>query len=313
MTILQLEYFRDLVNTGSIVQTAQNFYISQPAVSKALKKLEEELGGELFDRIGKSIRLNAKGEEFYRGVNTIFSIIERNKAENLSASSPQEISLLFFASITPMAGLLGLYSKLHPTVSFRLLSCTKAQYFDSLHTADFSFARKLSQIKSGYYVPLPVMPSHAFLVLPPQHPLSSNAFLTYNDLYHLENPLTFVLVLPTDKSKPTEYVSLLSWGLQPKIGVTTDDRFAMLALVAQGEMAAIVPYSDGNFLSQYTNLTVIPLFQSSAEQAAAEKSPHYIFWDSQKTLSELHEDFLHFVLHSFNLSTGDICIKKGEV
>lgn len=313
MTILQLEYFRDLVNTGSIVQTAQNFYISQPAVSKALKKLEEELGGELFDRIGKSIRLNTKGEEFYRGVNTIFSIIERNKAENLSAPSPQEIALLFFSSLTPIVKLLGLYSKLRPSVSFRLLSCTKAQYFDSLHTADFSFARKLSQIKSGYYVPLPVMPSHAFLLLSPKHPLSSNAFLTYENLYHLDNPLTFVLVLPTDKAKPTEYISLLSWGLQPKIGVTTDDRFAMMALVAQGEMAAIVPYSDGDFLSRYTNLSVIPLYKSHAERAAAEESHHYIFGDSQKSLSELHEDFLHFVLHSFHLSSKDICVKNEGI
>ena len=310
MTILQLEYFRDLAKTGSIVQTAQNFYISQPAVSKALKKLEEELGGELFDRIGKSIHLNAKGEEFYRGVNTIFSIIERNKADALYTAAPQEICIRYKASISFLADLLGRYSRLHPSVSFRIISSTQAQHFDPRYTVDFSFARKLSQIESGYYVPLPPVPVYAFLVLPPGHPLSSHAFITFEDLCQQEEPLSFVLVLPDSESRPTEYVSMLNWGLQPKISVITNDRFSMLTLVAQGGMAAIMPYTDGVFLTQYTSLPAIPLFRTRPEHAAEEKSSHYLFWDAQKPLSEPCQDFLDFLLHSFGLTQGNICLKK---
>ena len=50
MDITQLRYFQMIAETGSLTRAAQQLHISQPAMSAMLKKLEEELEVELFDR-----------------------------------------------------------------------------------------------------------------------------------------------------------------------------------------------------------------------------------------------------------------------
>lgn len=66
MTNLEIEAFFAILRSGSISAAAKYLYVTQPALSRRLKTLEEELGYELFDR-GKgqrSIQLTEKGEAF---------------------------------------------------------------------------------------------------------------------------------------------------------------------------------------------------------------------------------------------------------
>ena len=62
----QLRYFIAVAEHSSFVQAAQNLYITQPALSRAIAKLEEELGASLVERTTRSIRLTAAGQELYR-------------------------------------------------------------------------------------------------------------------------------------------------------------------------------------------------------------------------------------------------------
>lgn len=55
--------FYDVAKCGSISKAAQNSYTSQPAISKAIKNLEEELGAQLFYRKKDGVLLTPKGEE----------------------------------------------------------------------------------------------------------------------------------------------------------------------------------------------------------------------------------------------------------
>lgn len=64
MTIRQLQIFLEVCNHLSITKTAQSLYLSQPAVSKAIKELEQEIGLQLFDRINGKILLNEEGRIF---------------------------------------------------------------------------------------------------------------------------------------------------------------------------------------------------------------------------------------------------------
>lgn len=64
MTLLQLKYFIEIVNCGSISQAAKNLYITQPSLSNAVKELEANIGTELFIRTPKGINLAADGVEF---------------------------------------------------------------------------------------------------------------------------------------------------------------------------------------------------------------------------------------------------------
>ncbi len=61
MNIKQLEYFVDLSQTLNFTKTAQNFYISQTAITKQIQCLEKDLGIPLFKRSKKSVELTSEG------------------------------------------------------------------------------------------------------------------------------------------------------------------------------------------------------------------------------------------------------------
>lgn len=64
MTILQLKYVILIANSKSFREAASKTFISQPALSTAIRELEEELGITLFERTNKGIRLTQQGKEF---------------------------------------------------------------------------------------------------------------------------------------------------------------------------------------------------------------------------------------------------------
>lgn len=64
MTIRQLQIFLEVCTHLSITKTAQALYLSQPAVSKTIKELEQDIGLQLFDRINGKIFLNEEGKLF---------------------------------------------------------------------------------------------------------------------------------------------------------------------------------------------------------------------------------------------------------
>ena len=96
MDITALEYFKIIAESGSLTKAAQQLHITQPAMSAMLKKLEEELGVELFDRSPNRIHLNKAGEVALVHVNTILRNVEQLKADVLSAARQgQTLSIAF--------------------------------------------------------------------------------------------------------------------------------------------------------------------------------------------------------------------------
>lgn len=61
MTLVQLKHFLELVNCGSFSKSADRLHITQPALSRSIKSLEDELGQPLFDRVGRKNELTAFG------------------------------------------------------------------------------------------------------------------------------------------------------------------------------------------------------------------------------------------------------------
>lgn len=77
MNINQLKYFVVVANQESITKASNILYVSQPAVSKTIKQLEDELETKLFDRTGRTIKLNRAGKLFYSYVNTSLEELDR--------------------------------------------------------------------------------------------------------------------------------------------------------------------------------------------------------------------------------------------
>ena len=68
MVSKQDETFLAIAQAGSVSKAAQGLYLSQPAVSRSLKRLEEDLGVQLFDREAAPLRLTQAGERYLRYV-----------------------------------------------------------------------------------------------------------------------------------------------------------------------------------------------------------------------------------------------------
>lgn len=71
MTQLQIQYFLHVAETQNVTKSARVLNISQPALSKTLRDMEEELGVPLFDRVGRGLVLNAYGEAVQTGFQKI--------------------------------------------------------------------------------------------------------------------------------------------------------------------------------------------------------------------------------------------------
>jgi LysR family cyn operon transcriptional activator len=67
--------FYHVVKAGSISNAAKDLYISQPAVSQAVKQLEEKLGGQLFFRTPKGIVLTTEGEVLFKYIEQAYGFI----------------------------------------------------------------------------------------------------------------------------------------------------------------------------------------------------------------------------------------------
>ena len=80
MDILQLRYFCHAAETQNFAKTAEHFFVAPSGISQAVKRLEEELGKELFDRTSNRIRLNEAGRFFHEKATLALNTLEEAKS-----------------------------------------------------------------------------------------------------------------------------------------------------------------------------------------------------------------------------------------
>lgn len=77
MVFRNYEYFAAIVEAGSLTRAAEQLYISQPSLSQYVKRLEANLGVELFDRSTSPLRLTYTGERYYQYVLQLMKLDEK--------------------------------------------------------------------------------------------------------------------------------------------------------------------------------------------------------------------------------------------
>jgi DNA-binding transcriptional LysR family regulator len=87
MTLVQLRHFLELANTGSFSKSAVKLHLSQPALSRSIKTIEDEFGHQLFDRVGRKSELTAFGQYIYVQARELV-----DRANNLKQSGQQLLS-----------------------------------------------------------------------------------------------------------------------------------------------------------------------------------------------------------------------------
>ena len=124
MNLNQLTYFKAVSETGSISRAAEELLITQPAVSKQIKALEDELGEKLFDRIGKKVFLTRAGQMLYTHVDRILRSVDEAKTavRDISAECSGEliIGVSDHISIHRLPDVLKSYITAFPKVDLKL-------------------------------------------------------------------------------------------------------------------------------------------------------------------------------------------------
>ncbi len=76
MNLLHLEYFREVAMIEHVQRTGEKLHVSPSAISAGIRSLEQELGVQLFDRVGRNMRLSEYGKQFLPYVEQAFAALD---------------------------------------------------------------------------------------------------------------------------------------------------------------------------------------------------------------------------------------------
>lgn len=95
MELNQLQYFRVVAETQNITEAAERLHIAQPTLSKVIKRLEADLGFQLFDRRSSKLTLNPLGKAYLVYVELALDALERGHQclTNMKTGAGSEIRL----------------------------------------------------------------------------------------------------------------------------------------------------------------------------------------------------------------------------
>jgi len=119
MEILQLRYFFESAKRGSFAKTAEKYMVPATSVSASVKRLEKELGCELFHRHCNRITLNDNGKRLMQSLAVVFAELESAVDELTSLSTDtREIKMLVRAMRGEITDHIIEYKTKHPNISF---------------------------------------------------------------------------------------------------------------------------------------------------------------------------------------------------
>lgn len=140
MDILQLHYFLELAKHQHVSHTADLLHISQPALSATIKKLEKDMGTELFLRKGRNIVLSPYGEVFKGYVEDAFSSLE-NGRQAIARMKNADNLILNLGILSPYMWneLTGRFHNAHPEIQVHIYSMEESNYYESIMSGETDF------------------------------------------------------------------------------------------------------------------------------------------------------------------------------
>ena len=187
MELLQLKYFKTVAEMGKISDAAQALFISAPALSTSISRLERELGTPLFDRTNNRIMLNRQGQIFLRYVNQVFFNLDCAKGE-LRQSMMLQHRHVCVASVasTQLVDLITAFSQEHPGFTLQCTSLNRSELINNGLTAQHSFLLAsdgdippdyANKLESVY-----LCDDHPVVMAHPDHPIVEKGYADLSEL-----------------------------------------------------------------------------------------------------------------------------------
>lgn len=181
----QLHYFIKIAEKQNLTLAAKELIISPPALTATLHRLEKELDCQLFDRSGRNIILNTRGQILLQYAKTALTALDAAREEIALAQQRSDTHLTIgLASPLICHDLLKAFLELHPKIQLthQVLRVNQLSSPTLKHEVDFIIA-------SEDGIPLPNwegqrIKSNNFLVLAvyPSHPFASRSSIRLNEL-----------------------------------------------------------------------------------------------------------------------------------
>lgn len=118
--------FYTVANTGNITKAAEELMISQPAISKSIKNLEEQLGGQLFIRTKRGVILTDEGKEFYNYISRAMEYIynAENKFKDLINLNTGTIKIGISSTLTKefLTPYLEIFHSKYPKIDIQIVT-----------------------------------------------------------------------------------------------------------------------------------------------------------------------------------------------
>jgi LysR family hydrogen peroxide-inducible transcriptional activator len=125
MEMQQIRYFLAVCDQGSITHAAQLTYVSQPSLTQAIKKLEEEMGGALFTRTRSGCQLTPLGRMVESNLRKIYRELQATKAEAIRFTRlntiPLRIGLMTTIGAQRLSPCLARYQQEYPNIELELI------------------------------------------------------------------------------------------------------------------------------------------------------------------------------------------------
>lgn len=235
--------FATIVESKSLNQAAKKLSISQPALSRKMKKLEEDLGVSLFERKGKRLLLTRMGEMTYEYA------LEFTKLQNSLKQSISNYQHLGKKSVTIGASLTTLQSTLpdiiqlltqeEPEADIQAVTGKTHEIIKYVENQQVDLGLVASKVDLEHIQCFPLFDDHLSLVLPKKHPLSKMQDISIEDLQN-QSMILF--------SKGTWYRILMDewfrkYNIFPEIKMEIDSFEAILRLVSICNAATLLPQS----------------------------------------------------------------------
>ena len=192
MEVDQLRYFLRVAERGNFTRAAEELNISQPALSRSIQKLEEELGQPVFERKTRSVALTDAGTLLQSRAQQILALIEDTKAEISDDGRSGQIRIGAIPTIAPffLPDLLRQFSTEFPAASIIVQEDTTDHLLKRCTQGEIDLAILALPVPAKYLEVEELFQEELLLVLPPDHPLVNKPQIRLNDI----KALPFVLL-----------------------------------------------------------------------------------------------------------------------
>ncbi|GGF30130.1 LysR family transcriptional regulator [Aliidongia dinghuensis] len=186
MELSQLRTLIHVAELGSLSKAADRMHIAQPALSRQMRMLEEELGVRLFDRHGRGMVLTDKGREVLAHATRVMAELEeiRASASDVAAPLTGQVAIGMPPTVADLISvpLVAAFGKAHPQAVVRLVSAYTGYLLDWLHRGEIDVAILYDPRPARSLRSQPLLVENLFLIGPPEAGFSTVRTLPFREL-----------------------------------------------------------------------------------------------------------------------------------